>query len=151
MRKLTASFAVLALAVSAMASDTATGEFKQLIDQYWKAWSTLDPDKPAVMYVQNADAVFYDITPLKYNGWNEYKEGVKKLFATAASASFAANDDLKVTRKGNIAWTTSTFHGTINRKDGKTMQLQGRHTAIWEKRGGKWLIVHEHVSAPLPE
>jgi ketosteroid isomerase-like protein len=34
-------------------------------------------------------------------------------------------------------------------KDGKAMDLDVRHTAIWEKRGGKWLIVHEHVSAPL--
>jgi ketosteroid isomerase-like protein len=30
------------------------------------------------------------------------------------------------------------------------MEVDGRHTAIWEKRGAKWLIVHEHVSAPLP-
>src|ERR1700736_4174352 len=129
MRKLAALFIVLALAVSATAADTATGEFKQLIDQYWKAWSTLDPDQAAGMYSQDSDAVFFDVAPLKYNGWNEYKEGVKKVFATAASASFAPNDDLKVTRKGNNAWTTNTFHGTLNQKDGKSMQLQGRHTA----------------------
>ena len=144
-----------ALAGAARAADKSGGNdaatFKPLIDNYWQAWSTLDPDKAAPMYAQDADAVFFDISPLKYNGWNEYKEGVKKVFATAASASFAANDDLKATRRGNVAWTSSTFHGTVNQKDGKTMQLQGRHTAIWEKRGGKWIIVHEHVSAPLPE
>jgi len=72
------------------------------------------------------------------------------VFANAASASIAPNDDLKVTRRGNIAWTSNTFHGTINQKDGTSMQLAGRHTAIWEKRGNEWIIVHEHVSAPLP-
>ena len=37
----------------------------------------------------------------------------------------------------------------VRNMDGKAMELDIRHTAIWEKRGGKWLIVHEHVSAPL--
>jgi ketosteroid isomerase-like protein len=30
------------------------------------------------------------------------------------------------------------------------MQLDGRHTVIWEKHAGHWIILHEHVSAPLP-
>jgi hypothetical protein len=33
--------------------------------------------------------------------------------------------------------------------DAPALDLECRHTAIWEKRGAKWLIVHEHVSAPL--
>jgi ketosteroid isomerase-like protein len=35
-------------------------------------------------------------------------------------------------------------------KDGKTENLEGRWTVIWEKRGDNWLVVHEHVSVPLP-
>ena len=146
MRKL-----MLTLGMSLMLSAApATDEFKTLIDGYWAAWSTGDPAKAAPMYDQSAGAVFFDITPLKYNGWSEYEEGVKKVFANAVSAAFAANDDLKSTRRGNLAWTSSTFHGAIKQKDGTTMNLVGRHTAIWEKRGAKWIIVHEHVSAPLP-
>jgi ketosteroid isomerase-like protein len=34
-------------------------------------------------------------------------------------------------------------------KDGKGLEADTRQTAIWEKRGGKWLIVHEHVSVPM--
>ncbi len=30
------------------------------------------------------------------------------------------------------------------------MELDCRRTAIWETRDAKRLIVHEHVSAPLP-
>lgn len=130
------------------ASDTA--EFKTLIQHYWEAWSTLNPDNAAAMYSQDADAVFFDVAPMKYNGWGEYKEGVKKVFSSATTAAIAPNDDLKVTRRGSIAWTSNTFHGTINQKEGQPIQLNGRHTAIWEKRGGHWIIVHEHVSAPLP-
>ena len=143
---------LLAFAAGVTAADKAgnTGEFKTLIQRYWEAWSTLNPDNAAPMYAKEPDAVFFDIAPLKYNGWDEYKVGVKQTFASAASASFVPNDDLKVTRRGNIAWTSNTFRGTIHQKDGKTMELTGRHTAIWEKRGAHWIIVHEHVSAPLP-
>ena len=125
-------------------------EFKTLINRYWEAWSTLDPDKAAVFYSKDAGAVFYDLAPLKYDGWNEYKEGVKKVFAAVASLKIVANDDVKVTRRGNIAWTSETFHGTETARDGKTTEIAGRHTAVWEKRGVQWVIVHDHVSAPLP-
>src|SRR5579859_4837688 len=154
MRNLLTEFAIVLLAATvppaANAAPADTPEFKSLIQNYWKAWSTLNPDNAAPMYSKDADAVFFDVAPLKYNGWEEYKEGVKKVFGGAASASFVPNDDLKVTRRGNIAWTSNTFHGTINQKDGKVMQLDGRHTVIWEKRAGHWIILHEHVSAPLP-
>ena len=154
MRKPVTAFAVLLLVSTAglpqANKPSDTGEFKDLIRHYWEVWSTLNPDNAASMYDKSADAVFFDVAPLKYNGWEEYKEGVKKVFASAANASITPNDDLKVTRRGNIAWTINTFKGTINQKDGTKMQLDGRHTAIWEKRGGHWIIVHEHVSAPLP-
>ncbi|PYP66397.1 MAG: DUF4440 domain-containing protein, partial [Gemmatimonadetes bacterium] len=29
-------------------------------------------------------------------------------------------------------------------------QLAGRYTAVLEKRGKAWLLLHEHMSVPLP-
>lgn len=153
MRKVVTLFAILlAVAAGLTAADKPgdTSEFKTMIKHYWEAWSTLNPDNAASMYAKETDAVFFDLAPLKYNGWEEYKAGVKKVFAGSASATIVPNDDLKVTRRGNIAWTSNTFHGTIHEKDGKNTEVTGRHTAIWEKRGAHWIIVHEHVSAPLP-
>ena len=127
-------------------------EFKEIITRYYAAWSTLDPDKAAEYYAKDADITFYDIAPLKYNGWSEYKEGVKKNFTetvVSGSGSLVPKDDLKVTRRGNIVWTTVTFHLSGKLKAGGAMEIDGRHTAIWELRSGKWLIVHEHVSTPL--
>lgn len=124
--------------------------FKQLIEQYYAAWNTANPDNAAPLYASDPGLVFYDLAPLKYNGWGEYKEGAQKLLSQFASAQLTPNDDLKVTHRGKVAWTTVTFHLSATLKNGGKMELDGRHTAIWEKRGGKWVIVHEHVSAPLP-
>jgi len=134
------------------ASTNVYGEFKALIDQYYAAWSTLNPNNAAKFYAKDADLVFYDIAPLKYNNWAEYKAGVTKAFTdTMSSGKLTPLDDLKVSQRGNVVWTTVTFHLKAQPKaGGAPLEFDGRHTAIWEKRGGQWVIVHEHISAPLP-
>jgi len=133
------------------AKPSADAEFKALIERYYAAWNTLNADNAAPFYAKDADLVFYDIAPFKYNGWAEYKEGVKKtFFDNITGGKLTPNDDLKVTRRGHIAWTTVTFHLSVTFKTGEALEIDARHTAIWEKRGGKWVVVHEHVSAPLP-
>ena len=160
----TALAVVIALLASGQASAQATrtaakpapnsavnNEFKKMIEAYYTAWSTLNPDNAARFYAKDADIVFYDVAPLKYNAWSEYRAGVIKAFTEPMlSGKLTPNDDLKVTQRGNIVWTTVTFHLSAKPKAGGAMEVDCRHTAIWEKRGGKWLIVHEHVSAPLP-
>ena len=148
--------AMIPIAASAQTKQAPTkmaleAEFKALINEYYTAWSTLNPDNAAKFYAKDADIVFYDVAPLKYNAWAEYKAGVIKAFTeTMSSGKLTPNDDLKINQRGNIVWTTVTFHLSAKPKAGGAMEVDCRHTAIWEKRGGKWLIVHEHVSAPLP-
>ena len=146
---------IMVVAASAQAKKATAksleAEFRAMIAQYYTAWSTLNPDNAAKYYAKDADIVFYDVAPLKYNAWVEYKAGVIKAFTeTMSSGKLTPNDDLKITQRGNIVWTTVTFHLSAQPKAGGSMELDCRHTAIWEKRGGKWLIVHEHVSAPIP-
>jgi ketosteroid isomerase-like protein len=153
---ITCAALLMAIAASAQAKKAPAkaaleAEFKTMIDQYYTAWSTLDADKAAKYYAKDADLIFYDVAPLKYNGWGEYRAGVMKAFTeTMSSGKLTPKDDLKVTQRGSVVWTTVTFHLSATPKAGGSMELDCRHTAIWEKRGSKWLIVHEHVSAPLP-
>ncbi|MFP5264914.1 MAG: YybH family protein [Blastocatellia bacterium] len=143
--------AVLAGAAGAAAKQAPDAEFKSLIDRYYAAWSTLNVDNVDQFYAKDADLIFFDIAPLQYKGWAEYKEGVKKaFFAVITSGKLTPNNDLRVSRHGDVVLTVVTFHLSATPKAGGSMELDGRHTAIWEKRGGKWVIVHEHVSAPLP-
>src|SRR5262249_47176540 len=111
-------------------------------------WSTMDPSKPAPFYSTAADNVYFDIAPLKYNGWSEYAKGVQQVLAEYSSLKLTLNDDARVHRNGNSAWSTATFHLDGTHKDGSKESSDARWTAIWEKTAGKWLIVHEHVSLP---
>jgi len=130
------------------ATDNAT--FRKLIDNYCAAWTSGNVANAAKFYAKDDGLIFYDVAPFSYNGWKEYAPGVQKaLFDNAASASLTAGKELKVTRHGNIAWLTVPMHFAETTKDGKSVDVQIRYTGIFEKRGSSWLIVHEHLSAPL--
>ncbi len=130
------------------ATDDAT--FRKLIDGYCAAWSTKDPSNAAKYYAKDEGLVFYDLVPFSYSSWKEYAAGVQKNFFDGAdSVSLTAGKELKVTRHGNIAWMTVPMHLTAKMKDGKTIDTPVRYTGIWEKKGKNWIIVHEHLSAPL--
>lgn len=154
MTKISAAICVTLLAAFAFPAESKANdasEFKDLIHQYCAAWSTGNTDNPAKLFAKESNLVFYDIAPLKYTGWEEYKQGVQKtFFETMTTVTLTPKDDLAVTRRGNIAWTSVTGHVSAKMKDGKGLELDYRHTAVWEKRGGKWLIVHDHISTPLP-
>lgn len=138
--------------IPALAQKVSKGadDFPGLIKKYYAAWSTLDPDNAAPLYAKEAGLVFFDLVPLKYGGWQEYSDNFKRNVAPGfSSLTITPNNDLKVTRSGNLAVTTLTFHLSAKQKDGTPIEFDGRHTIVWEKRGGQWLIVHEHVSKPL--
>jgi len=130
------------------ATDDAT--FRKLIDGYCQAWSSGDPNNAAKYYAKEDGLVFYDLAPFSYNNWKEYDAGVRKeLLDQMVTGSLTAGKELKVTRRGNIAWTTVSMHFSAKMKDGKTIDTPVRYTGIWEKKGKSWLLVHEHLSAPL--
>ncbi|HXA82732.1 MAG TPA: nuclear transport factor 2 family protein [Methylomirabilota bacterium] len=130
------------------ATDDAT--FRQLVDGYCAAWSSGDPNNAAKYYAKEDGRVFYDVTPFSYGSWKEYEAGVQKeLQDQIQTLSLTAGKELRVTRHGNIAWTTVPMHLSAKMKDGKTIDTPVRYTGIWEKKGKTWLLVHEHLSAPL--
>ncbi len=125
-------------------------EFKQLIDRTHKAWNSHNPHALAKFYVKDADLIFYDALPMQYRGWEEYEQGIQKnLFDKMPKFILSANEDLHLTRRDDLAWTTFTWHLSAELNDGTPIETDGRQTDIWEKRDGKWLIVHEHISAPV--
>ena len=80
-------------------------------------------------------------------GWTDYRNHhlapeMKEIKNTKYSSS-----DVKIKIDGKTAW--ATFKYTISGdSEGKHFDGSGLGTAILEKRGGDWKIVHWHSSAP---
>lgn len=140
--------AVTLLAGSALAADSDEQAIRSILSKATENWAAMNPDANDAYYAPDANAMWYDISPLKYAGWAEYKAGVKKVFAGFEAFSFKLNDDVSVQRRGKVAWVTYTFYTELKMKGGKTEKAEGRGTDVLEKRSGKWVIVHEHVSFP---
>ncbi len=141
------SLALIFAASSLQAQAPSKAKLQEVLD----AWDSMDPSRPAAFYAKDAGLAFYDIAPRKYNNWAEYENGVRELFKTVKSITMKLGDDAQVHRAGNLAWTTALVDGELVNKDGSRMPINARWTTVWEKRGKKWLIVHDHFSMPLPE
>jgi ketosteroid isomerase-like protein len=121
---------------------------KAFMQKVWDGWATLDPAN-VTQYYATGPRTFFDIAPLKYNSWDEYQNGAKGLLAGFQSAKFTVNDDVTFHNEGNLIWATATVKEEITEKSGKVDMGVFRYTVIWTNENGKWLIVHEHVSAPI--
>ena len=143
-------FALAILALTATSADREEAALRTLVPTIVAAWGTMDISKVAPYYAADADLAYFDIVPLKYRNWEEYSEGAQKyLFEPNRSISAKLNDDLAVHRHGSLAWATFTLAIDLVSKEGASSHLNARWTMVLEKRAKGWIVVHEHVSAPL--
>ena len=132
-------------------TDASTGATvdKAYLQKIWDGWSTLNPANQAQFYAKGPH-VFFDIAPVKYDNWDEYLAGVTKVLSGFKAATFKVNDDAQFHKTGDSVWITSTVAADMTEQSGKRDLSTMRWTAVFQKQDGKWLIVHEHVSEPLP-
>ncbi len=121
---------------------------RAFLQKIWDGWATLDTANVAMFYA-NGPHTFFDIAPLKYNSWDEYEKGVKAVVDGYKSAKFTLNDDATIHPHGDLVWATATVKEEMTTNAGKVEMGNFRWTVVLENQDGKWLIVHEHVSAPL--
>lgn len=90
------------------------------------------------------------LVPKIAQAWAEYRTGAQKMFFEPnRSLKFVWKDDLRIHRRGPLAWETFTFGADVVSKQGASSHLDGRWTLILEQRKGAWVVVHEHASVPL--
>lgn len=139
-----------ALTIPRAAADSEEATLRTLVPKIIASWQSLDITRVEPYYATDAGFAYFDIVPLKYNNWAEYRVGVQKaLFEPNSSIKLRLNDDLGVHRRGSLAWATVTFAADLVSKQGVASHLDGRWTMVLEKRAHGWIVVHEHVSAPL--
>jgi ketosteroid isomerase-like protein len=132
-------------------TEDAAAQFRPIVDNMIAAWAALDVDKAGGYYAKDPGLLFFDVAPLKYSGWQEYAEGFKKAVSEWKTLKLTVGPDFTAWKQGNVAWAAYTLAFEIEPKTGEVMKSEGRCTDVFEKRGDQWLIVHEHVSAPMPE
>jgi ketosteroid isomerase-like protein len=134
---------------SAVSADRDEDTIRVLIPKIVNAWSTLNISNVDPYYAADADFAYFDIAPMKYNNWADYRQGVQKALFDPNQAIKGSVSDLRVHTRGTLAWATFLAGLDITPKQGNPSHIDARWTMVLEKRGKGWIVVHEHVSAPL--
>ena len=82
---------------------------------------------------------------LTLHGWPEYRDRhLKPELARFTNLQFR-HTNVEAQVRGTVAWVAfrQMFDGAV---EGGTSRINGRATAVLEKRGDRWIIVHLHVS-----
>ncbi len=121
---------------------------KAYLQSIWDGWASNDLEKQGRFYAQGPNHLFFDVAPLKYTSWAQYKAGVAPSLKDAPKVTFTVNDDMQIHPEGKITWVAGTLNMQAPVPQGPPQTLTLRWTAVFEREAGRWVIVHEHVSAP---
>jgi ketosteroid isomerase-like protein len=121
---------------------------KAYLQSIWDGWTAADLDKQGRFYAQGPDHLFFDVAPLKYTSWDDYKAGVAPSLKDAPKVTYTLNDDVQIHPEGKITWVDGTLEMSGTTPQGQKESIPLRWTAVLEQQDGRWVLVHEHVSAP---
>lgn len=129
--------------------------FSRLLELYTAAWSFEGAPiwrEIEALYAQDPDIIFYDaFLPAPLIGRDAMIAHSKSLFGDLARLTVSTVGRCEVRRLGeHFATVASELVFAAEMRDGKSTHIPMRLTLVWERRDGRWLIVHEHVSAASP-
>jgi ketosteroid isomerase-like protein len=121
---------------------------RQQIAKYTAALDAADIDLAAQVWRTSAEVTL--IHPAGHaHGWEEVK-GLYNFFGSAFSQRKLTARDVSVHVNGDTAWAEFYWHFVgEQKKDGSTVETDGRSTQIYNKAGDRWQLVHEHYSSPV--
>lgn len=149
---------ILAVAAPAQTSKATTGGSKsgdegairKLEQNFGDAVKAKDVDKIMANYERGEKLVVFDvIPPREFVGWDAYKKDWQEFLSTFHGPITFEINGLEITAVGNLAYGYSFQHVAGQTTDGNQSDITVRVTDVYRKTGGKWQIVHEHVSVPV--
>ncbi len=107
-------------------------------------------DLDRVLSIYAPDIVSFDVEPpLQHVGAQAKRKNWEHVFATHQRPIGYDLRNLTLTVGDDVAFAHGLVHKYATLKDGTRSDVWLRWTACFEKLDGKWLITHDHVSAPF--
>ena len=130
------------------ASDVA--QIRALEARFTAAFNAKDLSAIMKVYVPGGSLVVFDVVPPRqYVGAAAYRKDWEDFLALFKGPLKFSITDLAITAGRTVAFSHSIQRVEGTDKDGKPIDLTVRLTDGYRKIGGRWLIVHEHVSVPV--
>jgi len=124
-------------------------EMRTFSQEIISAYEKRDTVRLKSLYAKQPDALFFWERKMSYS-WSNIDATIDGL-VTALSRLRLTMNEFRSGGSGKTGWFAATFQAERVTTEGKEFTSEGRWTVIAEKIGGRWMIVHEHTSFPLPE
>jgi uncharacterized protein (TIGR02246 family) len=120
---------------------------RQLIADWSAAARRRDYD--GVLAHHAADILMFDVPPpFQSEGLEAYRTTWDLFFGSMADPPTFDFSDVRLTVGADLAFATAHGKCLSREADGEVAELHFRLTMCFQKRGGEWLVVHEHHSLP---
>lgn len=130
--------------VSGEPPEADTIRVRRTIEAFARGWET--GDLSALDSVVHDSLTVFDGAEID-RGWRAYREGhLASELGSREGRRFVVSD-VRPRLAGSTAWVTFTYERSALRGD-RPVELAGTGTAVLQKLGGRWRIVHLHTSAP---
>jgi ketosteroid isomerase-like protein len=134
-----------------MKSDDAGVFWNERADAFCKAWSSEvgHPDFQALskLYAADADVVIYD-TLAPIHGFLGFEQMRQSIYPALMRIHVQRTGPIAIKQlaNGSVVVTSYPFHLSYGFAGGTDYEIEARISEVWEKRGGEYVIVHEHPS-----
>lgn len=121
-------------------------DFTTRLQSLGRAYESLDVDQIMGYYSQDTYSLSFDL-PWKFTtGVSDHRAKSAALFSMIQAFRVSPGKDTEVWRDdaAKKAWTTQPLKATWTMKNQDAFEFDGYHSAIWEQKDAKWLIVYEH-------
>jgi ketosteroid isomerase-like protein len=126
---------------------TAEMEVRDEFERWFKEAAAKDTD--AVMSHIATNAVSYEHdAPLQYVGVDAIREVCQRGFDAMKGEFRWDVPDLQIVVRDDIAVTWGLNHMRAEEPGGPKVDSYSRGTRIFQKIGGRWKMIHQHVSYP---
>ncbi len=126
----------------------AVDEVRELHEKWFDATARQDLD--SLMAPVADDVVSYEHeAPLQYVGVDSVRDVCKRGLEASAGAVGWRVPDLKIEVRDDLAVAWGLNHMTAELPDGTMSESWSRGTRVFQRRGGHWMLIHQHVSFPL--
>ena len=133
-----------------LADDRSAREVSSLFQQFNQAWERRDPAFIDRYYAHDSSGVFF-FERRQLQGWPRVDTLYRNMFANAGRGTVRSKYEiLDVRARGNVAWLAANFRLEVLEVTGDTTVDEGRQSLVFERRAGRWVVVHRHTSFQAP-
>ncbi len=129
-------------------------DWNVVADRFCAAW-TSDVGKPdfddlAELYAHDNDTIIYDSLP-PIEGFRGFADLNASIYGDLAELRVQRTGEViaRPLARGEVVVTAYPMRFHYRFADGRTYDFDARISEVWERRGDRYVIVHEHPSTTL--